>query len=195
MSLDEAKALCGESGLTVTVQGKTYHPVIPEDGVMKQEPEAGTMVKTGRQVYVLVSLGPEMVTVPHVKNLTLRQAQILVERNSLQVAEIAYRSSQEVPKGRVLDISPPTDEKLPHGTAVILTVSEGTEQVSVPTVIDKPLEEAGNILTAAGLKVGKVTFRENRFIPEGHVIDQSPLEREEVSTGAAVNLVVSGTQP
>lgn len=193
-SLSDARQICAESGLGLSVQGETYHPSIPASNVMKQDPEAGTLVKPGRQVYVLVSLGPEMVTVPHVNNLTLRQAQILIERNLLKVGEIRTVSDPRVARGRVIEISPPAGEALPHGGSVFLTVSEGVEQVRVPAVIDKPLEEAGNILDAAGLKVGTVSRQFNRFIPEGRVIDQSPLERAQVNVGTAVDLVVSGPE-
>jgi eukaryotic-like serine/threonine-protein kinase len=195
LSLSQAQDLCRESGLGLTVQGETYQAAVPAGHVLKQDPETGARVKQGRQVYVLLSLGPEMVTVPHVRNLTQRQAEILVERSRLKLAGVRRVSDPNAPKDRVIDITPAEGSALPDGGEVQLTVSIGVEQVQVPSVIDKPLAEAEQVLNAAGLKLGKVSYRFNRFIAEGHVIDQAPLERVQVNVGATVDVVLSSAQP
>ena len=195
MSSNQAREACLGAGLGFEVQGETYHAVEPANHVMKQDPEPGSLVKQGRQVYALISLGPEMVSVPHVQNLTQRQAEILIERSMLKVSEVKTVSDPSIPRGRVLDISPPAGESLPGGSTVVLTVSEGVEQVRVPSVIDKPLEEAEKILQGVGLKLGGVTRKYNRFITVGHVMDQMPLERAVVNVGTSVAVVVSGSEP
>jgi len=195
VALDEARALCRDQGLELTVQGETYHATVPASHIMKQDPEAGAMVKRGRQVYVLASLGPETVTVPPVTGLTLRQAQILIERWMLKVAEVRRKSDSRVARDRVIAVEPAEGSPLPWSGAVVLTVSDGVEQLRVPSIIDKPLAEAESVLSAAGLRLGRVSYQQNSFIPAGRVLDQAPLERAIVNSGAAVDVVVSGTAP
>ncbi|MCE5270484.1 PASTA domain-containing protein [bacterium] len=195
MSLDEGRSLCRGQGLELIVQGETYHASVPASHIMKQDPEAGAMVKRGRQVYVLSSLGPETVTVPPVGGLTLRQAQILIERGMLKVAAVHRRPDSRVARDRVIEVQPAEGSPLPWGGAVELTVSDGVEQLRVPSLIDKPLQEAESTLNAAGLRLGRVSYQQNSFIPAGRVLDQAPLERAIVNSGAAVDVVVSGTAP
>jgi hypothetical protein len=148
-----------------------------------------------RQVYVMLSQGPEIVSVPHVRGLTLRQASILIERSRLILEEVIRSNDPQVASGRIIQIAPPPGTALPHGGKVKLTVSQGVLQVRVPSVIDNTVEEARTILTQAGLEPGEISFRFNRYITEGRVIDQTPLERAVVEKGSRVDLVVSSSTP
>ncbi|HUU27127.1 MAG TPA: PASTA domain-containing protein [archaeon] len=195
LTLDEAKVVAENNGLYVTVQSETYNGQVPAQRILKQDPEPGVVVKQGRRVYVMLSLGPEIVSVPHVLGLTQRQAAILIERSRLKLEEIQSKSDPQVARGRVIGINPPAGTALPQGEKVVLTVSEGVQQVKVPSVIDKDIEEAKIILAEAGLKLGEISYRFNRYIPEGRVIDQMPLERTAVEIGSRVDLVVSSSVP
>ena len=150
-------------------------------------------MKQGRKVYVLVSLGPEIVNVPRVEGLTLRQAKILIERSRLVLGEVHRQSEETVSRDRVIQVEPPGGTALPRGAELKLIVSDGVPRIEVPSVIDRTLEQAGAILESAGLRVGVVTYKYNRFIAEGRVLDQSPLERAVVDKDTMVNLVLSTT--
>ena len=195
MSLEQARKSSDSEGLSLTVQGETYNQEYPADHVLKQEPEAGVVIKQGRQVYVILSLGPEIVTVPHVLGLTERQADILIERNRLEVEGVDFTADARMARGRVVAVVPPSGSALPRGSKVKLVLSEGVPKVRVPSIIDKDLEEAGNILREAGLELGEVSYRYNRYLTPGKVIDQQPLERTPVDKGTRVNLVLSSSSP
>jgi len=191
LSLSQARKLCREAGLLMTVRGETYHDKIPSESILKQEPDAGIVVKQGRKVYVLVSLGPEIVSVPRVEGLTLRQAEILIERSSLVLSEVSRQSDETIGRDRVLRMEPPGGTALPKGAEVKLVVSDGVPRVEVPSVIDKTLEQAREIIESSGLRVGLVSYKYNRFIADGRVLDQSPLERAVVERDTSVDLVLS----
>ncbi|GJL65050.1 MAG: hypothetical protein NPIRA05_00210 [Nitrospirales bacterium] len=63
--------------------------------------------------------------------------------------------------------------------------------IMVPDVVDRPEEEAGDIIEDASLVVGNVTRAPSESVPVGSVIRQSPNAGEKVEEGTAVNLVVS----
>ena len=193
LPLSRARTLCREAGLLLSVRGETYNDEIPPESILKQEPETGIVVKQGRRVYVLVSLGPEIVSVPRVEGLTLRQARILIERSRLVLGEVERRSDDTVSRDRVIQVEPPGGTALPRGVELRLVVSDGVPRVEVPSVIDKTLEQAREILENAGLRVGVVTYKYNRFIAQGRVLDQSPLERVLVEKDTGVSLVISTT--
>lgn len=193
--LQQARLECEQRGLVFTVQGELPSEQLAAGLVLRQDPAAGLTVKEGRQVLVVMSLGPEQVTVPRVRGLTERQARLLAERSRLEVAAVEPRADPSLGPGRVIAVEPEEGSALPAGSPIRLVVSKGVEQVAVPSVVDKELEEARRILTEAGLQVGQVSHAFNRFVAEGRVIDQLPLERTTVERGALVDLVVSRAEP
>lgn len=191
--LEEARAMCEKEGLYLTVRGETYNLQYAANQILKQDPESGVTVKQGRQVYVILSLGPEIVSVPHVVGLTQRQATILIERSRLEVDTVLLAGDSDVARGRVIEVSPGAGSALPRGGKVVLTVSKGVQKVRVPSVIDRSLDEASALLAAAGLELGEISFRFSRYLPPNRVIDQQPLERTPVEKGTRVNLVLSSS--
>jgi len=192
---EEAESACRGAGVVLEVQGETYSSDTPAGYVLDQDPETGLTVKQGRSVYVILSKGPEIVSVPHVKGLTQRQAEILIERNFLVVDTVTTSSDQSTTRGRVIEIVPPPGTPLPKGEAVSLVVSQGTPRIRVPSLVDMTVDEAREVLTGAGLTMGELTFRYNSFMPAGKIIDQHPLERTPVEQGSRVNVVVTSSQP
>jgi len=193
--LEQARAMCEKEGLYLTVRGETYNSDYGADHILKQDPESGVVVKQGRQVYAILSLGPEIVRVPHVIGLTQRQATILIERNRLEVDTVLLVSDSDVVNGRVIEVRPEAGSALPRGGKVVLSVSKGVKKVKVPSVIDRSLEEASALLAEAGLELGEISYRFSRYMPPDRVIDQQPLERTSVEKGTRVNLVLSSSSP
>ncbi len=193
--LEKARAMCEKEGLYFTMRGETYNLDYAANHILRQDPESGMVVKQGRQVYVILSLGPEIVSVPHVLGLTQRQAAILIERSWLEVDTVLLVSDSDVASGRVIELHPDAGSALPRGGKVVLTVSRGVQKVRVPSVIDKSLEEASTLLAEAGLELGEIFYKFNRYLPPDRVIDQQPLERTPVERGIRVNLVLSSSIP
>ena len=191
--LEKARSLCTENNLELVVRGETNNSEVPADHILIQEPESGTEVKEGRKVYVLVSLGPEIITVPYVRGLTSRQARLLIERNRLELMEVVTRPSDEVGENRVISIEPEAGTTLSAGSKVRLVVAEAAPRVLVPSIIDMNLEEATNALKEIGLEVGEVQYQFNRNVVDGHVLDQTPLENAKVRKGTKVNLILASS--
>src|SRR6185436_8191935 len=63
--------------------------------------------------------------------------------------------------------------------------------VAVPNVVNLTQAAATTAITNAGLVVGTVTTASSATVPSGSVISQTPVAGTSVSTGSAVNLVVS----
>jgi beta-lactam-binding protein with PASTA domain len=61
----------------------------------------------------------------------------------------------------------------------------------VPDVVGESEDDAGGIITGAGLTVGTVTTANSDTVPEGSVISQDPSAGDSVAPGTAVDLVVS----
>ncbi|HSV40689.1 MAG TPA: Stk1 family PASTA domain-containing Ser/Thr kinase, partial [Nocardioidaceae bacterium] len=78
---------------------------------------------------------PAQETVPRVEGLTQEQAEAKILAEGLEVGTVTEAASNTVRAGRVIEQSPAPFEEVDPGTEVDLVVSNGPEQVGVPSVI------------------------------------------------------------
>jgi eukaryotic-like serine/threonine-protein kinase len=149
------------------------------------EPPAGTDLKRGDTVTIVVSSGRAPVEVPNVVGQSPDAAQDTLEQLGFDVAQDTGRSA-DVAEGQVMAVSPgPGDDAQPYGSTVTITVSEGLPQVAVPNVVGKDKDEATQVLTEAGLKVEVTSFFGNR------VFRQTPSAGETVDLGSSVTILAT----
>jgi len=77
------------------------------------------------------------------------------------------------------------------GVAANIVVSTGSAIVAVPDVVGLTQSAATTSITGAGLVVGTVSTAASAAIPAGSVVGENPAAGAQVSSGSAVNLVVS----
>jgi serine/threonine-protein kinase len=140
---DALEALSAQDLVVLRVYEKSE--TVPEGVVIRQEPEAGTLVLPKTPITLYVSSGATEVTVPNVIGIVESAAVALIEQNGLTVGSITIAGSPTVPSGVVLASDPVANSKLPQGSLVNLILSDGT--VLVPDVRNLLVVEAINILT------------------------------------------------
>jgi|SRR5699024_1317829 len=96
-----------------------------KNSVLEQSIEALTIVPKGTAIDLTISdgLGGKLVDVPELKGLRLSKAQRKILDKGLQVSEIEFKPSREVPPNTVLDFSPDEDQLL-EGESIKLIISE-----------------------------------------------------------------------
>lgn len=143
--------------LVVGTTTEAYDDEVPKGEVISTTPTTGTELKRDATVSLVISKGPEPITVPSVTGKTADTATSTIEDAGLEVtkAEDAYSSS--VPKGSVISQTPPTGTLLP-GETVTLTLSKGPEMIAVPDVDGLSRAAATKKLQDAGFKVSVQTF-------------------------------------
>ena len=110
--------------------------------------------------------------------------------------DVQLRESSKDETGKVLDQSIPGGEEVEKGTKVVIEVGEGPAPVPAPELAGLPLAQAEDVLSKAGLKVGKKEEKPSETVPEGSVIEHTPPARERVEQGTPVDLVLSkGPEP
>lgn len=140
---DALEALNAQDLVVLRVYEKS--DTVPEGVVIRQEPEAGTLVLPKTPITLYVSSGATEVTVPNVIGISESAAVALIEQNGLTVGSITVAGSPTVPAGVVIASDPVANSKLPQGSLVNLILSDGT--VLVPDVRNLLVVEAINILT------------------------------------------------
>lgn len=128
--------------------------------------------------------------VPDLKGLTVSEGVRALGEVELELGKVDYTS--EVPagleEGQIVSQKPDAGEQVEQGTAVDVLVA-GKSEVEVPDVVGLTLDEATEMLGAAGFEVKSVAV-ENEAEP-GTVVDQSPAAGEMVAPGSEVTVVVS----
>jgi eukaryotic-like serine/threonine-protein kinase len=201
---DEAQRILIEEGLGLGITQREANEDFERGLVIRTEPAADEEVAEGTEVSLVVSTGPESVTVPDVTDETESDARntlagLCEPRPCLQTA-VEYETSDDVPEGIVMAQDPPADSTLTIGETVTLTVSQGRATVRLPAVTNQSEDDAIRRMEEACEPRPCVQVEIDRAysdtIREGRVIEQQPAAGEEVDRGTTVTLLISdGPEP
>ncbi len=195
LMLLNAKQTCSANGLYLEERGRIYDENLPEGSVTAQEPLPGEYVKKGRRIFVAVSSGLKMISVPDLKDQNLRQAGILLSQSGLKMGSLqAEVYSKDSPKGCVLAQNPPPnlDVKRNTGVEVLVSLGERDRYYVMPNLIGCQIAVVRKALYAAKLLTAKIVYEEDTASGKDCVIRQNPQPGEEVKNGALVSLTVNG---
>jgi eukaryotic-like serine/threonine-protein kinase len=189
----EAQQMLQGQGVNIRIEDHIYNS-LPVDEVVRQSPPAGTRVKVGQYAHVVLSLGPQKATIPLLEERSLRAARIELLRSGMQIGEISSvylpGTSSDETVLRQDPVPGKTDITSPH---VNLLVSSGPrpEAYMMPELAGLTLAEAEGRMSAAGLKLGKLTFVPTLGAQHGVVIAQPIPRGSRVEAGTAVDLQLS----
>ena len=106
------------------------------------------------------------------------------------VPEVNTIESETYEENTVITTDIAAGEEVEVNSVVVLTVSAGTEAVSVPDVMGLTYEEAYNKITAEGLLANRLESYTG-LVEKGRVISQLPVGGEPAAKGSTVNVNVS----
>ena len=93
--------------------------------VISQDPASGSSVAQGSPVNLVISSGPQMVTVPNVEGLTQDAATTAITGAKLTVGTITQQASNTVVIGNVISQDPASGSSVAQGSPVNLVISSG----------------------------------------------------------------------
>ena len=173
---------------TVTFQNSAS---VASGSVISQTPAAGAWAALATAVDLVVSLGPALVQVPDVVDLSQAQAENAITAAGLAVGRVTSQNSASVASGNVISQTPGAGAWAAPATAVDLVISLGPATNTVPNLVGLSQTAAVEEILAAGLSTGTITSAESDSVDYGAVISQDPAGGTETGPGAAVNLMVS----
>lgn len=188
--IEDAQARMDALGVTLDVS-EVFSDEVVAGMVVRQLPEAGSLIYPGDNVRIEVSLGRESVLVPDVRGLTRSEAVQAMDNARLAVSEVLLEISDAVPVGSVIRQFPEPGEAVQPFAEVTLYVSG--ECSVVPQLDDLTIDLARATLAASGLQLGEIVQAESDRAP-GTVIGQSIESGTAVLWGETVNVTVSRTE-
>lgn len=189
-TVDDALQLMVQHDLALVQPREQYSDKVPKGRIISQLPYAGALVKNGRRIYVTVSKGIEMASVPNVRGMNLRDARMAMMRAGLAIGDVSYAPSDSVDANRVITQSASPGLELAYGSVCNVTVSSGRAVVAVPDVRSLTVQDATAALVASGFMVGKIDYRSSSAFSSNTVIDQHPGSDSLATPGTLINLTV-----
>ncbi len=182
MTVSAAKADLASTGLTARLGSSRHSDTVAAGDVLATVPASGSNVKHGQVITIIISLGPELATVPNVTGQTLASAQQGLEQAGLTPAPPTYETSSAVAPGIVIATDPVAYTNWPKDKPVGLIVSSGPP---LPDFVGVPLTQAEGEAGSVG-----VTLQPERAatsnLPAGTVIRQSPAPNTAMRPGEVV---------
>ncbi len=151
----EAERALAADGLKLSKISEQWSPDVPRGFIISQDPEAGGVVKRGRRISVIVSLGAQGTSVPLLEGVTARQAELLLEGAGLRAGRIAKVYTEDLSKDLVVASDPPGETLVEQGTVVNLLVSLGPRPQSyiLPDLVGKSVADVARGLKEEGFLV------------------------------------------
>lgn len=187
MTVVEAQAALEEKGFEVELEER-YGNAVKPGTVMEQSPKAGEKRKQGSTIYLTISKGAELKTVPEIIGMSLSKAENLLKDEGYAIGKITKKFDSSKTVGIVLEQFPKAMDKAPKGSKINLVVNEG-EKI-VPNVVGQKLATAKQLLEKEGLVVGSTSYTKNQA-DKDTVLSTDPGPGSHLSEGAKVNLTLS----
>ena len=154
-----------EIDLDFVVQDSIFRQGAEGGVILTQDPKGGTMVKSGRKVYVsITAYNADDAVLPELVGLSVRQAVselygVGLSVGKLMFVEDPYKNSvvDQSCKGKTLYAG----QQIPRGSVVDLVVGsgDGTGENIVPFVIGKTADKARRDILSVSLNIGEEHFR------------------------------------
>lgn len=194
VGMDELSAIktLKDGGFEPVISDTSYGVSLPVGKIFLQKPEANKIVKEGRKIYLFISGGDQVISVPLLIGKNILDARLALARVGLKIGNIEEAASTQ-PKDMIFDQQFAEGTKLRKGQSVGVTVSigKGGGDIIVPDLIGKSLSEARRILSDSLLSVGKINYQISGTLLPNTVLDQYPAPGNKLNSSGNVDLFIT----
>jgi eukaryotic-like serine/threonine-protein kinase len=172
LNVDEIEHIADENNLKFEIIDSMHVDGAEPGVVVEQVPEAGFKVKKNRIVFLSInSTVPEKVVLPKLTDISIRQAQGLIENCGLILGNISYQPSEY--NNLVLKVVQNSMELsqgdiIPKGSSVDLVIgsSSGNQDTPLPNLTGLTFSQADSLLTSQMLNPGVLIYDESIITSE-----------------------------
>lgn len=196
LHINEAISILKKAGLEYQIDS-VYQLDATPGIVIEQDPEASSLVKGGRTVYltIITRTAPE-VDFPNIIEKNLIEASAIIKNLSLKIGDTIYIN--DIAKDVVLDVQfagqpLKPGRKISKGSAITLVLGNGrgANEVEIPILLNLTLSEAKFALQGLGLTVGTISGNITDTLT-ARIIAQSPDSTSRIiPIGTPIHLTLS----
>lgn len=197
-SESDAQRILEDKKLVVADSKAEYSDEIEAGKVISTNPAAGTTLKEGSKVTMVVSMGAQKAEVPNIVGISQNDAAAALSAAGLSVGTVTEEFSDQYETGIVISQATQAGSKVKTGSSVNIVVSKGAKvkMVMVPSLSGQNQSGAIALLEQNGLSVGEISEEYNSSVSKGFVISQTAAANSEVAEGTVVGFTISlGAEP
>ena len=200
LSEQDAEALLADQGLSLAWSGEAtrFDEQVSAGHVLIQKPRAGTLVKRGVGVTVIMSRGPQRIEVPAVIGNALQAAQVTLAAAGLTVGRTINVYPQQGAPGIVVAQQPASGSRVEPDAVVdlFLSMESRGETYLMPDLVNLHYEHVRRYFEERGFRLGRVSYETYDGIAPGTVLRQYPLAGHPLHRGDVIALgVVTPAEP
>ncbi|MCU0460977.1 MAG: PASTA domain-containing protein [Bacteroidales bacterium] len=164
LTMNETEALARKSKMKYQVIDSVYTSLVPKGCVAEQNPKPGFRVKKWRNISLTVNASrPEMVAMPNLIDIPLRQANALIESSGLVIGKKYYKADLSVDmvlsqlhNGKEIA----SGDSLQKGSIIDLELGKGysSRTTAVPNLIGLNFDPAIDRINSTSLNLGAYNF-------------------------------------
>ena len=198
---EDALKIIKDMGFNYKIAGYKYDERFPKNIIAYQKPKAGSLVKEGRKIYIYLSSGVKLITVPDFRGRNIRDVELEIESLGLKLGKVDTFPSNDYPPNTIITQNYIEGTQLAQGEKIDLTITTKIDKsdeeilepnkVRVPDLVGKNLNQVKTILEDNNLKLGKISYVPSISLMPNTVVDQYPTKGNIVYTNTKVDVFVT----
>ncbi|RFU68810.1 Stk1 family PASTA domain-containing Ser/Thr kinase [Bacillus sp. V59.32b] len=188
--LEEAISQLLEAGFDTGAIIEIEDKEIEAGKVVQTDPEAGKVVKKGKEIKIYQSIGLEKLEITDYTGRKIEDIEPLLKEMEFKDVKVTEEFDNSE-NGTILSQNPrPGDEVVASETVFELTVSKGPDKITLKDLTNFNKESLDDYANEVGIKISQ-SEKHHDSVREGNVISQSPRPYAKIDKGSTVNVVVS----
>jgi serine/threonine-protein kinase len=195
MTRAEAANVLVGNGLAVrgVASKELYDDKVPAGRVLREIPEARTLVKRGSGVQLVLSRGPQRIEVPDLSAKAFPAAQVTLSGRGLVVGRTLSAFIPGHETGTVVAQDPDPGTPVPPASQVdvLLALPTPGERYIMPDLVYQQYDRVRPFFERAKFRLGTVKYERYEGVAAGVILRQFPLPGHPLSHDDPVSLVVA----
>jgi eukaryotic-like serine/threonine-protein kinase len=164
LTMEQTAVLAKKSKMRYEVIDSVFTSLVPRGCIAEQNPHPGFKVKKWRNIALTINaFRPEMVAMPDLVDLPLRQAIALIESSGLEMGTLKYKPDlsinvvlNQLHNGNDVAVN----DSIQKGSVIDLVLGKGlsNQRAAVPNLIGLTLDPARNRILIASLNLGTYIY-------------------------------------
>ncbi len=178
---NEAASILKAAGLNVSIQDSLYADTARPLQILRQAPDAESVVKSGRTIYLTINRSvPPQVEMPDLRGFSLKSAELYLQSIGLKMGNLTY--VPDIARNAVKDqlfngssIAPGTKINMSSTVDLLIGNGLGDAQMDVPDLVGMTVAEARSYLKSNDIELGAIiTLNGITDTASAYIIKQKP---------------------
>jgi serine/threonine-protein kinase len=194
LDVDRAKTTLKNAGFTSSVNTEQVDSAKPAGTVIEVDPAEGTAVAADQTITLRVSDGD--VAIPDVRGQSEADARKTLQDAGFTNIEPQPTASADVPQGQAIGTQPGANSQASAGDQIVLQISSGAGEITVPNVKGLSEKDAKHRLAEAGFKnVTSQPTENDGSVADGQVLNTNPEPGESAAPDTQIVLLIAQPAP